>query len=136
MTAGRQTWLVETTLLVLLGVLLAVATVNDLVRQTRVNHRLIADLRTWRAYTGHDFRNLSADQELLGRSSEREVVCGNTKPGAPKSSPQLCLIVAGPIVGGRRSVQGGWYLPPQTEDVRGERFSCFGAATSAGLCGR
>ena len=45
---GRRR-LVEVTLLILAGLLLAIATVNDLVDQTHVNHRLIADLRTWRA---------------------------------------------------------------------------------------
>ena len=68
-----QLRLVETTLLVLVGVLLAVATVNDVVRQTNVNHRLIADLRTWRAYTGHGYHNLSIEQELFGAHSGREV---------------------------------------------------------------
>ena len=38
--------LVETTLLVLVALLLTVATVNDLVRQTGINHRLVVDLRT------------------------------------------------------------------------------------------
>ena len=45
--SGRMR-LIETTLLVLVGLLLAIATVNDVVRQTHVNQRLIADLRTWR----------------------------------------------------------------------------------------
>jgi hypothetical protein len=38
--------LAETTILILFGVLLAVATVNDVAQQTHVNHRLIADLHT------------------------------------------------------------------------------------------
>ena len=46
MSRGR---LIETTLLILAGLLLAIATVNDVVDQTHVNHRLIADLRTWRS---------------------------------------------------------------------------------------
>jgi hypothetical protein len=127
--------LVETTLLVLVGVLLAVATVNDLVRQTHVNHRLIADLRTWRTYTGHAYHNLSIEQELFGRSSQREVVCGNTSPGAPKARTQLCLAIWGPVVGGRRTVHGGWYLPPKVEDVRADRYGCFGAGAE-GICPR
>jgi hypothetical protein len=132
--SGRMR-LVETTLLVLVGVLLAVATVNDLVRQTHVNHRLIADLRTWRTYTGHAYHNLSIEQELFGRSSQREVVCGNTRPGAPKARTQLCLAIWGPVVGGRRTVHGGWYLPPKVEDVRADRYGCFGAAAK-GICPR
>jgi hypothetical protein len=132
--SGRMR-LIETTLLVLVGVLLAVATVNDVVRQTHVNHRLIADLRTWRVYTGHPYHNLAIEQELFGRASQREVVCGNTSPGAPKARTQLCLAIWGPEVGGRRMVHGGWYLPPKVEDVRADRYGCFGPA-SVGLCKR
>jgi hypothetical protein len=127
--------LIETTLLVLLGLLLAVATFNDVVRQTHVNHRLIADLATWRAYTGHPYRNISIEQELFGPASGREVVCGNTRPGAPKARTQLCLVVYGPVHGGRRTVHGGWYLPPKVEDVRAGRYGCFGEA-ARGLCPR
>jgi hypothetical protein len=127
--------LIETTLLVLLGVLLGVATVNDVVRQTHVNHRLIADLATWRAYTAHPYHNLSIEQELFGPASQHEVVCGNTSPGGPKARIQLCLVVYGPISGGRRTVHGGWYLPPKVEDVRADRYGCFGAA-SRGMCPR
>ncbi len=128
--------LVETTLLVIAGLLLAVATVNDLVRQTKVNHRLVADMQTWRSYTGHVYHNLSVDQELLGKHTGREVVCGNTTPGAPKARAQICLVVQGPVRGGRRTVTGGWYLPPRTEDdVRSARYACFGRG-AAGMCPR
>ena len=133
--SGR-TRLVETTLLILVGVLLAVATINDVVRQTHVNDRLIADLSTWRAYTGHDYHNLSIEQELLGpTSSQREVVCGNTSPGSPKARIQLCLAIWGPVVNGRRAVHGGWYLPAKAEDLRAKRYGCFGPA-SRGICPR
>jgi hypothetical protein len=131
-----QMRLIETTVLVLVAVLLSIATVNDLSRQTSVNHRLIADLATWRHYTGHAYHNLSVDQELLGSSSQHEVVCGNTSPGAPKARTQLCLLVWGPIVNGQRTVHGGWYLPPRSEDPRPDRYGCFGEAATAGLCAR
>jgi hypothetical protein len=124
--AGR-TRLVETTLLILAGVFLAAATVNDLSRQVGINHRLTADIRTWRAYTGHAYHNLTVDQQLLGPRSGREVVCGNTSPGPPKARRQICLEIWGPVVGGRRSVHGGWYLPPGSEDLRRQRFACFGS---------
>ena len=106
--SGR-TRLIETTLLVLAGLLLAIATVNDVARQTHVNHRLIADLRTWRAYTGHDYHNLSISQQLLGEASRREVVCGNTSPGPPKATHAAvpCDLGAGrgrPAHGPRRLV--------------------------------
>jgi hypothetical protein len=129
-----QVRLIETTLLVLVGVVLAVATINDVARQTGVNQRLIADLKTWRHYTGHDYRDLSIDQELLGSSSQREVVCGNTSPGAPKATTQICLAIWGKVVDGRRTVFGGWRLPANVEyDVRSDRYGCFGPA-SQGIC--
>ncbi len=127
--------LVETTLLVLVGLLLAIATVNDVVRQSHVNQRLIADLRTWRGYTGHAYHNLAIEQEIVETGRHREVVCGNTSPGAPKARTQLCLVIGGPVRGGRRGVRGGWYLPPKAEDLRAQRYGCFGAA-GEGACPR
>ena len=133
---GGSLRLVETTLLLLAGLLLAIATVNDVVRQTGVNERLIADLSTWRHYTGHDYRNLSADQELLGIATKRDVVCGNTTPGPPKERTQICLVITGPTVAGRRHVAGGWYLLAHSEDdVAERRYGCFGSVTG-GLCPR
>jgi hypothetical protein len=131
---GRRR-LVEVTLLILAGLLLTIATVNDLVDQTHVNRRLIADLRTWREYTGHDYRNLSTEQDLYGHST-RDVVCGNTTPGPPKGRIQLCLRMTGPVIDGRRAARGGWYLPPKAEDVPAFRYGCFGSATPAVFCNR
>ncbi|MGA2319152.1 MAG: hypothetical protein ABSG95_00220 [Solirubrobacteraceae bacterium] len=130
-----QTRLIETTLLLLVGLLLSIATVNDVVLQTHVNHRLVADLRTWRSYTGHDYYNLETEQDLTGHST-RDVVCGNTTPGPPKERTQICLMISGPVTGGRRAVRGGWYLPPKAEDLRRYRYGCFGAAKTTGMCPR
>jgi hypothetical protein len=130
-----QRRLIEVTVLVLVGVLLALATVNDVVRQTHTNQRLVVDLNTWRAYTGHRYHNLTIEQDLKGTGSTREAVCGNTSPGGPKTRTQLCLIMRGPVVHGRRAVYGGYYLPPhQLDDVRSARYACFGPAKSQGLC--
>ena len=126
--------LIEITILVLVGVLLAVATAHDLARQIHVNQRLIVDLATWRAYTGHDYHNLTIEQDLE-RHGTREVVCGNTSPGDPKTRQQLCLVMTGPVAHGRRAVHGGYYLPPHLlDDVRAARYACFGAAVSRRLC--
>jgi hypothetical protein len=128
--------LVETLVLVLVGVVLATATINDLVRQAGINHRLVADLATWRHYTGHDYHNISVDQETFGAASMREVLCGNTSPGAPKTRTQICLTIWGPVVNGMRAVHGGWYLPAYVEnDVASERYGCFGAG-GQGRCSR
>jgi len=127
-TGGRgRLWLIETIALVLVGLLLSVATGNDVVRQTHINERLIADISAWRQYTKHDYHNVSVDQEIFGSSSHRDVVCGNTSPGAPKSTTQLCLVVSSAGAGGRRTVSGGWYLPKYVEDdVLSLRYACFG----------
>jgi hypothetical protein len=126
--------IVEGTVLVLIALLLAVATVNDVVRQAGVNHRLVADLRTWRHYTHHDYKNVSTDQLTLGPATNRDVVCGNTVPGPPKARIQICLVVTGTTRAGLRTVSGGWYLPAGSEnDTRAIRHGCFGLLT-AGLC--
>jgi hypothetical protein len=120
--------LIETTLLVIVGVFLAVAVVNDLGRDVDVNHRLVADLTTWRHYTGHDYVNVSIDQETFGLASGREVLCGNTSRGAPGERTQICLAIWGPTIDGRRTVHGGWYLPAYHPDAPANRYGCFGEA--------
>jgi hypothetical protein len=126
--------LAESTILILVGVLLAIATINDVVQQTHVNHRLIADLRTWRVVTGHPYHNLSVEQDLKGHTT-RDTVCGNVSPGGPKERMQVCLVLVGPVLSGRRAVSGGYYLPAQTVDGHRSRYACFGTAAQAGLCG-
>jgi hypothetical protein len=131
-------WLIETTLLVLVGLLLAVATISDLGREVHINDRLTADLRTWRLYTGHDYHNISIEQELLAGTtgtSKRDTLCGNTAPGAPGVRTQICLVIDGPTHNDRREVLGGFYLPPEASDVHEHRYGCFGTVT-AGLCAR
>jgi hypothetical protein len=126
---------VETTILLLAALLLAIATINDVVRQTRVNHRLIADLATWRSYTGHRYHNLSVSQDYTEHFT-REVVCGNTSPGEPKQRVQLCLVITGPIAAGHRHVSGGWHLPARSEDQPALRYGCFGSAPAEFRCRR
>jgi hypothetical protein len=125
--------LAETTLLVLFGALLAIATAGDVVQQTRANHRLVADLATWRAYTGHDYHTIAVEQDIKEHST-RDTVCGNTSPGGPQQRTQLCLRIAGGVTHGRRRVTGGYYLPPHSEDEARLRYGCFGSAQEAGLC--
>jgi hypothetical protein len=134
--AGPRLWRAETIVLVLAFAFLATATINDLVRQGNINHRLIADLRTWRTYTHHDYKNVEPNQQLLGPATKRDVVCGNTEPGPPKERTQICLVVTGPTVDGMRTVAGGWYLPPNTiYNTRSLRYGCFGSITM-GMCPR
>jgi hypothetical protein len=130
-----RVWRIETLVLVLVGLLLAVATVNDLGREVGINHRLVADLSTWRHHTGHDYVNISIDQETLGVDSGRDVLCGNTSGGAPGERTQICLGIWGPEVDGLRTVHGGWYLPPYHPDIPANRYGCFGVA-GQGRCPR
>jgi hypothetical protein len=125
---------VESTLLVLALLVLAVAVVNDVVEQVHVNERLTVDLQTWRAVTGRDYKNISIEQDLT-RSTTRDVLCGNTSPAPPGTTPQVCLIVTGPTVHGARAARGGFYLPPYFPDKRENRYACFGTAVSEELCG-
>lgn len=127
--------LAETTLLILFALLLAIATVDDVVQQTHVNHRLVADLATWRAYTHHDYKSVGVEQDIK-RHTTNDVVCGNTSPGGPKERTQLCLRVSGPVHADRRRVTGGYYLPPRGEDLAHLRYGCFGSAVPAELCPR
>jgi hypothetical protein len=132
--SGRQ-WRIETLVLVLVGLLLTIATVNDVVLNTHVNHRLSADLRTWRSYTGHDYKNVSTEQDIYHHTTI-DFVCGNTVPGPPKERIQICLEMTGPVVNGRRAARGGWYLPAGHEDLRRYRYGCFGTTKSKGECAR
>jgi hypothetical protein len=126
--------LAESTILVLVAILLATATVHDLVLQTRTNHRLIADLATWREVTGHRYHSVSVEQDVRAHTTT-DTVCGNVSPGGPHERTQLCLTIAGPATGGRRTVLGGYYLPPRTIDLRRYRYACFGEASDKALCG-
>jgi hypothetical protein len=130
---ARRLWPIETAVLVLVGLVLAIATGNDVARSSHINERLNADLSIWRHYTGHDFHNVSVDVEIFGPATHRDVVCGNTSGGAPRSTPQLCLVVSN-TAAGKRAIGGGWYLPKYVEDnSRPRRYGCFGRE-GAGQC--
>ena len=111
----------------LAGLLLAIATINDVVRQTHINHRLVADLRTWRHYTRHDYHNISIDQETLGVNSVREVLCGNTSPGRRSQDAALPGDLG---AGGGRAAHGPRRLVPAAARRRParHRYGCFGPA--------
>jgi hypothetical protein len=127
--------LAESTILILVGALLAIATINDVARQTHINHRLVADLRTWRYATGHEYHNLGIEQDVKGHTT-RDTVCGNVSPGGPRERTQVCLVIVGGTVSGRREVSGGYYLQAHTEDERHSRYACFGKALETGFCGK
>jgi hypothetical protein len=123
--------LVEAIVIIVVGLVLAVAAVNDLGRKVGINHRIQADLNTWRAITGHDYLNVGVEQSLTGTT--REVACANVSPGAPGVRTQICLVMTGPVVDGRRTVSAGYFLLPHMADGPRERIGCFGPG-DAGLC--
>ncbi len=125
---------VESTLLALAFVLLAVAVVNDVVLSTHTAGRITDDLRTWRRLTGRDYHNISVQQDLQTHTT-RDILCGNESPGPPGALPQICLVITGPTVHGVRESHGGFYLPPYTADKRAYRYACFGSALRDRLCG-
>jgi hypothetical protein len=125
---------IESTLLVLAFLVLAVAVVNDVVEQVHVNERLTVDLHTWRVVTGHlTYKNISIEQDLEHHTT-RDVLCGNTSPAPPGTTAQVCVIVTGATVHGLRAARGGFYLLPYFPDKRENRYGCFGTAVAEDLC--
>lgn len=133
---------VEAGILIALFVLLAVASIYDVTRQVRINYRLTADIKTWQEVTGNHFKELDVEQNVK-TYTKRDIVCGNTmfaKPGQtkqakPGTTQQICLVIKGPIVKGRREVTGGFFLPPEQPDRYYHRYGCFGHPVSDHFCG-
>jgi hypothetical protein len=131
-STGRRVWRVETVALILVGLLLAVAAINDIFWSVNSSAQFVADQSTWRHYTGRDYYNVSAGALVVGRSPD--ISCANSTPGPPGERTQICLLIDGAIVHGRRSVVGGWRLPARTGDFPAERYDCFGEGATRSLC--
>jgi hypothetical protein len=132
--------LIETVVLVLVGVFLAVATVNDVARQVPVAERLSADLESWRQIVGVPFHNPLIEQDVIHYTT-RDVVCADTEIGKPLGRPQTCLIFTGPVKDRRRVTRGGFYLVSNGKDVHEpvqdlpqNRYACWGTAVAEDLC--
>jgi hypothetical protein len=124
----------EIAVLALIGVVLLVATINDLVLQAHTNHRLVKDLATWRAATGLHWKNLGIERDVA-RFTSKDTICGNVATGPPDERAQVCLTMTGPAIRGRRYITGGYYLLPVVLDEAANRYSCFGEAAREHLCG-
>lgn len=131
---------IETAVLVLVGIVLAVATANDVPRQVRIGTRLTADLESWKHYTGVAFHNPFIEQDIK-RFTTRDVVCADLTIGKPEGKPQACLIFTGPVHHGRRTARGGFYLLARGTDVHEPvldrpqyRYACYGSAVAEHLC--
>ncbi|MHB8492400.1 MAG: hypothetical protein ACYDA6_09355 [Solirubrobacteraceae bacterium] len=133
--------LVESFILVLVGLVLVGATVKDLVREVHIGKRLDADLATWKAITGAYYHNPLIEQDVKHYTT-RDVVCANTaKVKKPKGTVQVCFIFTGPVVHGRRAALGGYYLRAEGKDIHKPvenlpqyAYGCFGTAITEHLC--
>jgi hypothetical protein len=118
----------ELAVLLVLGVLLAAATVSDLARQVRLDERIAVDKTTWSAYTHRQLKKINVS---TGLRSTRDSACAPPFSGA---SYRLCLVLTGPTHG-RRTITGGYRLPLTGLDRYYRRSDCFGAARRQALCG-
>jgi len=139
-TAGRLRRF-ESALLVVAAVVLAVATINDLVREIGIGIRLHADLVSWERITGHRYHNPLIEQDVKHYTT-KDTVCANTENVKPQGTVQVCLVFVGPVRNGLRRAVGGWYLEARGTDVHEPvlnryqyRYGCFGRAASEHLCG-
>lgn len=123
---GRRT--AELAFLIVLGVLLAAATINDLAKQVRTDIRLGDDKKTWVAYTQHPVKKLTL---IAGIGTTRDVVCGPPFTGADY---RQCLVMVGPTRSGVRTVAGGYRLPLTGNDLYRHRWACAGEPAQRQLC--
>jgi hypothetical protein len=131
-SSSKRLWRIETVVLVVLGLFLAIASLNDLVWSVDDNTRLVADQMTWRHYTNRDYYNVSAGALVTGQPTD--ISCANSSPGPPGERRQICILMVGPIKDGLRTVTGGFQLPARTGDFPRNRYGCYGSATAQHLC--
>ncbi len=131
-SGGRRRWRIETIVLIVVGLVLAVTSANDIFWSVSQNRRLVADQMTWRHYTHRDYFNVSAAPLVVGQPVD--LSCANASPGPPGERPQICILMSGPVQGGLRKVIGGWRLPARTGDFPANRGDCFGAGATKALC--
>ena len=94
--SGRL-WLVETIVLLLVGLLLAIATVNDVVLR-RTSTTASSPTCARGAPTPATTTRTSRPNRTSAHHTTTDVVCGNTTPGPPKERTQICLQMTGPVV--------------------------------------
>jgi len=133
--ASRDVRAIETTIMVLLGLLLAVAVIYDVAHQVRLNTRETADRASWRAYEHVTDVKTRLDVRVPLRGTT-DYVCRSTStvPAVALHQVRLCLQFTGPIVNDRRRVDGGYYLAPHASDRAAYRYGCFGAPAQSALC--
>lgn len=121
----------ETFVLVVIGIVLLVAVLYDVSYDVGNDHRMVADVRTWRQFVGQKPDTIWAKPVVLGHTED--VSCGSVALGPATQETQVCLLLVGPVRNGVRTIAAGWQLPWGDSDHSYDRFSCFGPAAS-GWC--
>ncbi|MGD0197691.1 MAG: hypothetical protein ABSC56_07275 [Solirubrobacteraceae bacterium] len=129
---SKRRWRVETAVLALIGLVLAIVAINDIFWSVQDAGVLVADQHTWRHHTGRDYYNVSVGPLVFGQPID--VACADATPGPPGERTQICLIMDGAAVDGLRHVIGGWKLPPRLGDFPKYRYDCFGAGETKARC--
>jgi hypothetical protein len=126
--------MLETTALVLVGVMLAVAVIYDLALDVGNDHRIAADEATWTRFTGLKPVTIWAKPVSLGQTTD--ISCGSVAIGPHVRETQVCVVLVGPVRNGLRTVFGAWQLRWGVADHRADRFGCVGGAVSPKWCPR
>ena len=119
---------IELTVLIVIGLVLALATVNDTVSQVHIEERLAADKTTWHDYTHNAKVKIGLTQ---GVATTADIGCAPPSPGA---GYRLCLVMSGPSRNGVRTVAGGYRLPLTGDDLYRHRYGCFGLPLEQAIC--
>jgi hypothetical protein len=137
--ANQDLRLIETAVLLVAGLVLAVATVNDIGRAVHITERIKLDQHTYRYYM-HTRGGVATPIRKVavtpGSTSKVDVACSPQPGGAHGSS---CLVISGPAHGSGpqhlRIVEGGYRLLPNARNRYVARYGCFGTSARQALCG-
>ena len=137
--ANADLRLIETAVLLVAGLVLAVATVNDIGRSVHITERVKGDQHTYRYYM-HTQRGVATSIHKVsvtpGTMTKVDVAC-SPSPGGPRGSS--CLVIGGPARGAgaqhQRTVEGGYRLLPNSRNRYVARYGCFGVPARQQLCG-
>ena len=131
--------LIETAILIVAGLVLAVATANDIGRSVHITERLKIDAHTYRYYMhtqGHVTKSIRKVPVTPAIYSKVDVAC-SPPPGGPRAS--TCLVIGGAVhaspSGQVRDVIGGYRLLPGSRNRYAARYACFGVSAAQQLCG-
>jgi hypothetical protein len=127
-------WMYETFVLIVVGIVLSVAVIYDLSYDVGNDHRMAADVATWRLFVGQKPTTIWAHPVQLGHTTD--VSCGTVALGPAVNETQVCLLLVGPVRNGLRRIYGGWQLAWGLSDHTGYRFACFGSVVNTHWCPR